>query len=90
MTQTKKGSSGKKTERKRTNIGQTRKKSCRFCVDNVSQIDYKEIKVLESFIKERGRIVSSRSSSNCAKHQRQLAVAIKRARYLALLPYVRL
>jgi len=69
---------------------QQRKKVCRFCADKIARIDYKDIKILESFIKERGRIVSARSSGTCAGHQRQLSAAIKRARYLALIPYVRM
>jgi small subunit ribosomal protein S18 len=56
----------------------------------VRVIDYKDVKTLESFIKERGRMVSARATGNCAKHQRQIAKAVKQARYLALLPYVRM
>lgn len=67
-----------------------RKKFCRFCVDNIKAIDYKDIKRLEVFIRERGKIISSRVTGNCAKHQRQIAEAIKRARFISLLPYVRL
>lgn len=66
-----------------------RKKFCRFCSNKVKTIDYKEIKKLEAFITERGKIVSSRFSGNCAKHQRRVAEAIKKARFLSLLPYVR-
>ncbi|MDD5775039.1 MAG: 30S ribosomal protein S18 [Candidatus Omnitrophica bacterium] len=69
---------------------QQRKKVCRFCADKVKEIDYKDLKTLESFVKERGRIVSARSSGNCAGHQRQLTAAIKKARFLALVPYVRI
>ncbi len=69
---------------------QQRKKVCRFCADKVKEIDYKDLKTLDSFIKERGRIISARSSGNCAGHQRKLTAAIKKARYLALMPYVRL
>jgi len=65
-----------------------RKKFCRFCVDKQKEIDYKDSKRLEIFIKERGKIVSSRISGNCAKHQRRVAEAIKKARFLGLLPYV--
>ncbi|MDD2702865.1 MAG: 30S ribosomal protein S18 [Candidatus Omnitrophica bacterium] len=68
---------------------QARKKFCRFCSGKVKSINYKDLKTLETFVKERGRIVSARISGNCAKHQRQLAAAIKRARFLALVPYVR-
>lgn len=61
-----------------------RKKFCRFCAHKVRTIDYKDIKTLESFIKERGKIISVRNSGNCAKHQRRIAEAIKRARFLSL------
>ncbi len=64
------------------------KKMCQFCVDDVKDIDYKDIKKLSRFITERGKIVPARVSATCAKHQRALSQAIKRARYLALLPYV--
>jgi len=64
-----------------------RKKVCSFCVDKVSEIDYKEVTKLRKFISERGKILPRRISGNCAKHQRQLTVAIKRARHIALLPY---
>jgi len=66
-----------------------KKKFCRFCANKVKNIDYKDIKKLESFITERGKIVSSRFSGNCAKHQRRVMEAIKKARFLSLLPYTR-
>jgi len=66
-----------------------RKRFCRFCADKNRTIDYKDVRTLESFIKERGKIVSSRSSGNCAGHQRRIAEAIKKARFLSLVPYVR-
>jgi small subunit ribosomal protein S18 len=66
-----------------------RKKFCRFCVDKVKSIDYKDAKRLESFITERGKILSSRISGNCAKHQRRIAEAIKKARFVSLIPYIR-
>lgn len=66
-----------------------RKKICRFCANKVKTIDYKDVKLLESFIKERGKMVSCRLSGNCAKHQRILAEAVKKARFMSLLPYVR-
>lgn len=66
-----------------------RKRVCRFCRDKVKVIDYKDVKQLEAFIKERGSIVSTRLSGNCAKHQRQVTEAIKQSRFLALMPYVR-
>ena len=64
-----------------------RRKVCRFCADKTLAVDYKDVRTLQSFITEGGKIVPSRTSGNCAKHQRQLAVAIKRARVLALLPF---
>ncbi len=64
-----------------------RRKVCRFCADKSLAVDYKDVRTLQSFITEGGKIVPSRTSGNCAKHQRQLAVAIKRARILALLPF---
>ncbi len=65
-----------------------RKKVCRFCVDKVEYIDYKDIKRLSNFITDRGKIIPRRISGNCAKHQRELSISIKRARTIALLPYV--
>ncbi len=64
-----------------------KKKICSFCVDKVEQIDYKLGERLRRFITERGKILPRRISGNCAKHQRQLTIAIKRARQMALLPY---
>jgi small subunit ribosomal protein S18 len=73
-------------------IFKLKKRFCRFCVGNGDKdkaIDYKDIKRLEVFVTERGKIVSSRYSGNCAKHQRRVAEALKRARFLSLLPYIR-
>ena len=67
--------------------GGGRRKVCRFCADKTLAVDYKDVRTLQSFISEGGKIVPSRTSGNCAKHQRQLAIAIKRARVLALLPF---
>ena len=64
-----------------------RKKVCAFCVDKVENIDYKDAAKLRRFITERGKILPRRISGNCAKHQRQVTVAIKRARNIALLPF---
>lgn len=64
-----------------------RKKVCAFCVEKVESIDYKDIGRLRKFITERGKILPRRISGNCAKHQRQVTVAIKRARNIALLPF---
>jgi small subunit ribosomal protein S18 len=65
-----------------------KKKYCRFCSDKKLTIDYKNISLLRSFLSERARIIPRRNSGNCAKHQRQLTRAIKRARILALIPFV--
>ena len=64
-----------------------RRKVCRFCADSKLAIDYKDMKMLRYFTTERGKIVPRRISGNCAKHQRELTVAIKRARNIALLPF---
>jgi small subunit ribosomal protein S18 len=64
-----------------------RKKFCRFTADNVEQIDYKDLGILKAYISETGKIVPSRITGTKSFYQRQLAVAIKRARFLALLPY---
>ena len=66
-----------------------RKKFCRLCVNKVKTIDYKDLKALEAYIRERGKILSSRISGNCARHQRILGRALKQARFIALVPYVR-
>ena len=65
-----------------------RKKVCIFCVDKVDFIDYKDSAKLRKFISERGKILPRRISGTCAKHQREVNIAIKRARQVALLPYV--
>nr|MBQ8890183.1 30S ribosomal protein S18 [Clostridia bacterium] len=65
-----------------------RKKVCIFCQDKVNGIDYKDVAKLRKFISERAKILPRRVSGTCALHQRQLTVAIKRARQMALLPYV--
>jgi small subunit ribosomal protein S18 len=64
-----------------------RRKFCRFTAEGVKQIDYKDLDTLKAYITETGKIVPSRITGTNAKYQRQLATAIKRARYLALLPY---
>jgi small subunit ribosomal protein S18 len=64
-----------------------KKKVCSFCVDKVEQVDYKQAEKLKRFITERGKILPRRISGNCARHQRQLTRAIKRARIMALLPF---
>ena len=64
-----------------------RKKVCAFCVDKVDEIDYKDVAKLKKYTSEKGKILPRRISGVCAKHQRQLTTAIKRARHIALLPY---
>ena len=64
-----------------------RKRPCRFCVDKVDLIDYKDVRLLQGYVPERGKIMPRRISNICAAHQRMLAEAIKRARNIALLPY---
>ncbi|MEM7208313.1 MAG: 30S ribosomal protein S18 [Pseudomonadota bacterium] len=64
-----------------------RRKYCRFTAEGITEIDYKDLEILKAFITETGKIVPSRITGTKAKYQRQLSTAIKRARYLALLPY---
>ncbi len=66
-----------------------RKKKCRFCANPSLEISYKNEKLLERFVSDRGKIVARRVTGNCAKHQRRVANAIKVARFLAIIPYVR-
>ena len=72
---------------KRDRSRRPRKKVCSFCVDKVDNIDYKDVAKLRRYTTERGKILPRRISGNCAKHQRQVTVAIKRARNIALLPF---
>ena len=65
-----------------------RRKVCRFCAEKLRDIDYKQIQILRTFTTDTGKILSARITGNCASHQRQLTRCIKRARNLALLPYV--
>jgi len=64
-----------------------KRKRCRFCKNNIDNIDYKDTSLLKGFMNERGKILSARITRLCAFHQRRLAKAIKRAREIALLPY---
>ncbi len=64
-----------------------RRKFCRFTVEGITEVDYKDVDLLKEFVGETGKIVPSRITGTRAKYQRQLATAVKRARYLALLPY---
>ena len=74
---------------KKNNRGNRRpkKKVCAFCADKAETIDYKDVSKLRKYVSERGKILPRRVSGNCAKHQRELTVAIKRARNIALLPF---
>ncbi|MBQ6714275.1 MAG: 30S ribosomal protein S18 [Clostridia bacterium] len=65
-----------------------RKKVCHFCADRIEEIDYKDVARLRKFVSERAKILPRRATGTCAKHQRALTTAIKRARQVALLPYV--
>ncbi len=65
-----------------------RKKVCTFCVDKAEHIDFKDTAKLRRYLSERGKILPRRTTGTCAAHQRQLTIAIKRARHIALLPYV--
>jgi small subunit ribosomal protein S18 len=65
-----------------------RRKVCKFCADKIDDINYKDVKLIGPFVPERGKILPRRISGTCAMHQRKLQIAIKRARQLALIPYV--
>lgn len=65
----------------------SRRRACRFCTEKDISIDYKDAKILSNFVTERGKIIPRRIYGTCAKHQRQVNEAVKRARQLALLPY---
>lgn len=67
--------------------GRRRRKVCIFCADQNSVIDYKDVNKLKRYVSERGKILPRRITGNCAKHQRALTVAVKRARHVALMPY---
>ena len=68
-------------------LGRRRKKVCVFCGDKNGVIDYKDVNKLKRYVSERGKILPRRITGNCAKHQRALTVAVKRARHIALMPY---
>ena len=77
-----------KSERPNRPSRKPRRKVCAFCVDKVEEIDYKDIAKLRKFTSDRAKILPRRVTGTCARHQRELTVAIKRARQVALLPYV--
>jgi ribosomal protein S18 len=68
--------------------GRRRKKVCVFCGKENNDIDYKDVNKLKRYVSERGKILPRRITGNCAKHQRTLTVAVKRARHIAIMPYV--
>ena len=72
--------------RRRTNV-RRRRKVCVFCGENAQQIDYKDAATLKKYVSERGKILPRRITGTCAKHQRAITVAVKRARHIALMPY---
>jgi small subunit ribosomal protein S18 len=85
-----KGKFGKgkgKDGRKKGNALFRRRKFCRFTAEGIKQVDYKDINLLKDFINENGRIIPARITGTKARYQRQLSIAVKRARFLALLPY---
>mgnify|MGYP002785597416 FL=1 len=76
-----------KDGRKKGNALFRRRKFCRFTAEGIKQVDYKDINLLKDFINENGRIIPARITGTKARYQRQLSIAVKRARFLALLPY---
>ena len=75
-------------EKRRSSGGMRRKKVCQFCADKNDTIDYKDTEKLRKFITERGKLLPRRVTGTCAIHQRDITTAVKRARIVALLPYV--
>jgi small subunit ribosomal protein S18 len=83
-----KAAGGARRNDKKGGAGSGRRKPCLFCKDKIEQVDYKDVTTLRRFISERGKIRSRRITGACRRHQNQVATAVKRARELALLPYV--
>lgn len=77
-----------RAERQARPVRRSRKKVCSFCVDKVEHIDYKDVNRLRKYLSERAKIIPRRVTGTCARHQRELTIAIKRSRQVALLPYV--
>ena len=77
-----------RSERPMNRNRRSRKRVCAFCVDKIAEIDYKDVPRLRRFLSERGKIIPRRVTGTCAYHQRQLTIAIKRARHMALIPYI--
>jgi small subunit ribosomal protein S18 len=91
MAQARAGSSRGKAKKRESRSGRgqlfRRRKFCRFTAEGIKEIDYKDVALLKDFINENGKIIPARITGTKARYQRQLSVAVKRARYLALLPY---
>lgn len=83
------GKMGKRREKKDDVLNRFRKKTCRFCEEKVDYVDYKDIKRIERLVSERGKILSRRLTGVCAKHQRKVQDVVKKARLLALLPFLK-
>ena len=77
-----------RTERNDRRNRKSRKKVCAFCMDKIENIDYKDVPRLKRYLSDRAKIIPRRVTGTCARHQRQLTVAFKRARHVAFLPYV--
>lgn len=77
-----------RTERNNRRNRKSRKKVCAFCMDKIENIDYKDVPRLKRYLSDRAKIIPRRVTGTCARHQRQLTVAVKRARHVAFLPYV--
>ena len=83
-----KGNSDRPSTRTRPGLAPLKRKSCFLCKDHIAEVDYKDVDKLRRYTSDRGKIRSRRMTGACRKHQRQVAVAIKRAREMALLPYI--
>ncbi len=79
----------KRVRRKKTAFYKPKKRACMFCIKHIDDIDYKDVAMLSKFISDKGKILPRRATGVCAKHQRQLATAIKRAREMALISYLK-
>ena len=77
-----------RTERNDRRNRKSRKKVCAFCMDKIENIDYKDVPRLKRYLSDRAKIIPRRVTGTCARHQRQLTVAVKRARHVAFLPYI--
>jgi small subunit ribosomal protein S18 len=83
-----KSRSGPRRSKKKRPFDSGRRRSCNFCKDKIEDVDYKDVATLRRYVSDRGKIKSRRTTGACRRHQRQVAEAVKRAREMALLPYV--